>query len=461
MNYLEARAFLKEKEALGSVYGLSVMRELLLRLGNPEKKLSVIHVAGTNGKGSTIVFTASILREAGYHVGCYTSPAVFDYEEIIQVDGTWIKKEAVARLISQIREAAEEMVEDGFSHPTVFEMETAMAFCYFVEMSCQLVCVECGLGGALDATNVIENPICTVFASISRDHMGILGESLSEIAEAKAGIIKPGARVVSVEQEKEVREILERYAEEKECKVYFCEDQREEGKFSDKLSDNQEGREEGKFSDKLSGDQERARRNNSYFSYGKYMNLKLSLPGLYQQKNAALALEIIEAVREAGYAVMEEAVKAGLSHAVWPGRFQKAAEKPDFYLDGAHNEGAAKELAGSVKFYFTNRKICYIMGVFHDKEYEKILEIMAPFAEDIVTVTPPGKRGLDGEKLAESAKKWYRDVCFAESYKDAVEAAKKKAGPDGVVLAFGSLSYLGDLARLLSEEKDKCVKSNG
>lgn len=415
MNYLEARAFLKEKEALGNVYGLSVMRELLLRLGNPEKKLSVIHVAGTNGKGSTIAFTASILREAGYRVGCYTSPAVFDYEEIIQVDGAYIEKEAVARLISRIQEAAEKMVKDGFSHPTVFEMETTMAFCYFAEMDCQLVCVECGLGGALDATNVIKNPICTAFASISRDHMGILGESLSEIAEAKAGIIKPGTCVVSVEQEKEVREILERHAREKGCKIRFCGNKK----------------------------------------------LELNLPGLYQQKNAAFALEIIEAVREAGYAVTEEAVRAGLSRAVWPGRFQKVAERPDFYLDGAHNEGAAKELAESVKFYFTNRKICYIMGVFHDKEYEKILEIMAPLAEDIVTVTPPGKRGLDGEKLAESARKWYRDVCFAESYKDAVEAAKKKAGPDGIVLAFGSLSYLGDLVRLLSEEKDKCVKSNG
>ena len=427
MDYLEARAFLKEKEALGSVYVLSVMKELLLRLGNPEKKLSIIHVAGTNGKGSTIAFASAILREAGYRVGCYTSPAVFVYEEIIQVDGTWIEKDVVARLISRIRKTAEEMVKDGFSHPTVFEMETAMAFCYFSEMDCQLVCVECGLGGALDATNVIENPICTAFASISRDHMGILGDSLSEIGEAKAGIIKTGACVVSVEQEKEVREILEKYAGEKGCKIRFCK------KFCEK------NREEA----------------NSYFSYGKYRKINLGLPGLYQQKNAALALEIIEAVREAGYEVTEETVRAGLLSAVWPGRFQKAAERPDFYLDGAHNEGAAKELAGSVKFYFTNRKICYIMGVFHDKEYEKILEIMAPFAEDIVTVTPPGKRGLDGEKLAESARKWYRDVCFAESYKDAVEAAKKKAGPDGVVLAFGSLSYLGDMARLLAEEKGK------
>ena len=451
MDYLEARAYLKEKEALGSVYGLSVMRELLLRLGNPEKKLSVIHVAGTNGKGSTIAFTSSILREAGYRVGCYTSPAVFDYEEIIQVDGTYIEKEAVTRLISQIREAAEEMLKDGFSHPTVFEMETAMAFCYFAEMGCQLVCVECGLGGALDATNVVESPICTAFASISRDHMGILGESLSEIGEAKAGIIKPGTCVLSVEQEEEVREILKRYAEEKGCRIRFCKDWKKERKFSDKFSGNQEG----KFSNKLSGDQEKARRNNPYFSYREYRDLKLNLPGLYQQKNAALALEIIEAVREAGYAVTEEAVRNGLLNAVWPGRFQKAAERPDFYLDGAHNEGAAKELAQSVKFYFTNRKICYIMGVFQDKEYEKILEIMAPFAEAIVTVTPPGKRGLDGEKLAESAKKWCRDVSFALSYEDAVETAKKKAGPDGIVLAFGSLSYLGDLARLLSEEKEK------
>ena len=451
MDYLEARAFLKEKEALGSVYGLTIMRELLLRLGSPEKKLSVIHVAGTNGKGSTIAFTSSILREAGYRVGCYTSPAVFTYEEIIQVGGICIEKDAVARLISRIREATEEMVQDGFSHPTVFEMETAMAFCYFAEMGCQLVCVECGLGGALDATNVVEKPICTAFASISRDHMGILGESLSEIGEAKAGIIKPGACVVSVEQEKEVREILERHAGKKGCMIRFCESRKEN------ISGYQRREECEGFSDRHSDNQvmEKDRRYYSYFLYRNNRKLKLGLPGLYQQKNAALALEIIEAVKEAGYAVTEEAVKAGLSHAVWPGRFQKAAEKPDFYLDGAHNEGAAKELAESVKFYFTNRRICYIIGVFLDKEYEKILEIMAPFAETVVTVTPPGKRGLDGAKLAESAKKWYRDVCFAESYGAAIGEARKKVGTDGVVLAFGSLSYLGDMTRLLSEERDK------
>ncbi len=434
MDYLEARAFLKEKEALGSVYGLSVMRELLKRLGNPERKLRAVHVAGTNGKGSVIAFTASILKQAGYRVGCYTSPAVFAYEEIIRIGDDFIPKEAVVRLLSRIKEAAEEMVKDGFSHPTVFEMETAMAFCYFMEQDCQLVCIECGLGGKDDGTNVIENPVCTAFTSISWDHMGILGNSLLEIGEAKAGIIKAGAYVVSAMQEKEVGKALEKQAEEKGCKVRFCQDF---GKGFDVRFCQDFGKGE------------------IYFSYGNYRNIELGLLGLYQRENAAVALEIIECLREAGYEIPEEAVQIGLYRAKWPGRLQKAAEGPDFYLDGAHNEGACRKLAQSVKFYFTNRKICYIMGVFRDKEYEKMLEIMAPYAKALITITAPGERGLDGGKLAEGGKKWYGDVYFAADYKEAVEVAKKKAGPEGVVLAFGSLSYLGEVAKLLAGENDE------
>lgn len=425
MDYLEARAFLKEKEALGSVYGLSVMRELLKRLGNPERKFPAIHVAGTNGKGSVIAFTASILKQAGFRVGCYTSPAVFAYEEIIRIGDTFIPKEAVARLIDRIREAAEAMVGDGFSHPTVFEMETAMAFCYFAEQKCELACIECGLGGREDATNVIENPVCVAFSSISRDHMGLLGDSLSEIGEAKAGIIKAGSHVVSRPQEPEVREVIERAAREKGCSIRFCKDWEPDQK------------------------------EDSDFSYGDYRNLKLGLFGLYQQENAALALEIIESLREAGYAIPEEAVQIGLSQAKWPGRLQKVADRPDFYLDGAHNEDACRKLAQSVKFYFTNRKICYIMGVFRDKEYEKMLEIMAPYAKSLITVTAPGVRGLDGGELARAGKKWYPDVCFAADYEEAVEIARKKMGPEGLVLAFGSLSYLGEIGKLFAGENDE------
>lgn len=435
MDYLEARAFLKEKEALGSVYGLSVMRELLKRLGNPERKLKAVHVAGTNGKGSVVAFTASILKQAGYRVGCYTSPAVFAYEEIIRIGDDFIPKEAVARLISRIKEAAEEMVRDGFSHPTVFEMETAMAFCHFMEQDCQLVCIECGLGGKDDGTNVIENPVCTAFTPISWDHMGILGNRLLEIGEAKAGIIKAGAYVVSAPQEREVREALEKRAKEKGCRIWFCQEMEGEGK-----GDLRDG---GGFPDE----------EKLLFSYGNYRNIELGLLGLYQRENAALALEIIECLTEAGYEIPEEAVRIGMYRAKWPGRLQKVSERPDFYLDGAHNEGACRKLAQSVKFYFTNRKICYIMGVFRDKEYEKMLEIMAPYAKSLITVTAPGARGLDGEKLAGSGKKWYPDVYFADDYEEAVEAAKKKTGPEGVVLAFGSLSYLGEIGKLLAGEK--------
>jgi dihydrofolate synthase/folylpolyglutamate synthase len=402
LNYLEARAFLKEKETLGSVYGLDSMQELLLRLGNPEKTLSIVHVAGTNGKGSVISFASSVMRQAGYQVGTYTSPAVFSYEEILQVQGQNIPKEAVARLLSRIRKAAGEMVQDGFSHPTVFEMETAMAFSYFQETGCELVFLECGLGGALDATNVIAYPVCTAFASISLDHMGILGNSLEAIAKAKAGILKPGVPAVSSSQPPAVRAVLEARAEQYGCPLRFVREEETEG-------------------------------------------FPLGLFGLHQRENAALALAILQVLQASGYSVSQEAIKKGLREARWPGRLEKIGERPDFYLDGAHNADAGVKLYQSVKFYFTNRKICYIMGVFRDKEYEKLLEILSPLSDSIVTVTAPGKRGLTAQELAKSAEKWYADVSCASEYPEAIRLAEEKAGSAGVVVAFGSLSYLGAL----------------
>lgn len=412
MNYLEARAFLREKASLGSIYGLKTIKELLRRLGDPQKALSCIHVAGTNGKGSTIAFADSILRTEGYRVGCYNSPAVFSYEEIIRVGGDPISKEAVAKLLTQIREVSKEMESDGFAHPTVFEMETAMAFAYFQEMSCDLVFIECGLGGREDATNVIDAPLVAAFASISRDHMGILGNTISEIAREKAGIIKDNVSVVSTCQEEEAAKVLAEVTRQKGGQLTFaC------------VNDSEV------FSD-------------------------ISLQGDYQKENAALAVAIIKELEIKGYPVSKESIKCGLKQTKWPGRLQKISDTPEFYIDGAHNEGAINRLAEFVKLYFTNRRICYIMGVFRDKEYEKILENMAPYTQCLVTVTAPGTRGLEAAKLAQCATKWYSDITAANDYETAIQIAKQKAGQTGVVFAFGSLSYLGEVAKLLAGENE-------
>lgn len=432
MNYQEARAFLKEKECLGSVYGLEGIRELLKRLGNPQEQLSCVHIAGTNGKGSTLAFVSAIFIKSGYKTGTYTSPAVFGYEERIQVNGRWIPKDRVAELLSRIRMACEAMTAAGFSHPTVFEMETAMAFLYFQEEKCQLVCLECGLGGRLDATNIIGKPICCAFTSISRDHMKLLGDNLQAIAKEKAGILKMGCPAVSAMQQPEVETALRRAAETLDCPFQMV----------DKESLQLEAIESGG---------KEAFCQVQRFSYKAYRNMEISLLGFHQAENAALAIEITEAVRGAGYEIPEAALYQGLQCAKWPGRFSRVSESPPIFIDGAHNEDGAKKLAQIVKFYFTNWKICYIIGIFQDKEYEKILAETLAYANSVVTVTPPGSRGLSGALLAEKARAWCRDTQYAETYEKAVRLAKEKTESDGVIIAFGSLSYLGELTEVLNQ----------
>ena len=196
MNYEEARAYLDDAARYGSVLGLDTMKELLARLGNPQDDLKFIHIGGTNGKGSVLSYLSAVLKEAGYRVGRYISPTLFSYRERIQVNEIYIKKDALARLTTQIQSCADEMVRDGAPHPTAFEIETALCFLYFREEKCDLVVLEVGMGGATDATNVIKTTVLEVLASISMDHMGFLGDTLAEIAACKAGIIKPGCPVV-------------------------------------------------------------------------------------------------------------------------------------------------------------------------------------------------------------------------------------------------------------------------
>lgn len=427
MNYPEARAFLKEKESLGSVYGLENIKVLLKKLDNPQNSYKIIHVAGTNGKGSTISFVSTALKTAGYRVGRYHSPAVFSYEEKIQVDNVWIEKEAVAKQLSFVRAAAEIMVEEGYAHPTVFEMETAMAFLYFQEKKCEIVCVETGMGGRLDATNVIEHPIITAFSSISMDHIGMLGNSLEEIAKEKAGIIKVGATVVTTLQEQSVETVLRNKSLESDCEFWVA-DYREAKVMENSL--------EGQI-----------------FTYKDFEQIKISLLGDHQVENAVLALEILLIMQKKEYHISKNDIMVGLAETVWKGRFSKVSEKPFIFFDGAHNEKAALHLKDAVKFYFTNRKICYIMGILRDKEYEKITKITAPLADFIVTITPKGPRGLSGEVLAKEAEKYCSKVAVAKDFREAIALVKEEAADDDVVLVFGSLSFLEELEQVVKEKQ--------
>ena len=440
MTYKEARVYLDEMSKYGSVLGLDTIRGLLRELGNPQDDLKFIHIAGTNGKGSVLAYTSMILSEAGYRIGRYVSPTVVSYLERIQVDTEWIPEEKFAELTKTVKDAIARLETAGRDIPTVFEIETAIAFLYFKEMQCDLVVLETGLGGALDATNIIRNTVCAVFASISRDHMGILGNTLTEIAGNKAGIIKPGCAAVSARQPDCVTTVLKSRAREYGCSYVEAEPELAETEKEDY--------------------------HGSCFSYKEFKKIHTVMAGKHQIENAVTVLELIRALCRLGYQIPDHAVRAGIGKTRWPGRFSCIGESPVFILDGAHNEDAALKLRESVEAYFPGRRLICIMGVFRDKEYERIAQIMGPLASSVYTVDLPDReRGLPSEELAAVLEKYsscvkrpdrYSQVermCAAEagderesaqraSVDRAVRAALLEAGEEDVILAFGSLSYL-------------------
>ena len=436
MTYEEARAFIDDTSKYGYILGLDTVTELLARLGNPQDDLKFVHIAGTNGKGSILAYVSTILKEAGYRVGRYISPTIFEYRERIQVNEVYISEEAVARLAERIYRAGQEMLSEGLAHPTAFEVETAMAFLYFREMNCDLVVLETGMGGLTDATNVVKTTLVAAFASISMDHMGFLGNTLEEIAKIKAGIIKPGIQVVSTVQKPRVRQVLMETCKERQAS--YREVQKTE-LLDQKVSLLEQS-----------------------FTYGRRKKLKPGILGSCQFENAAAAVEVIDALGELGYPVSEEALERGLEQTKWPGRFTVVEKHPLFIVDGAHNRDAADRLLETLNLYVPKKRKIFIIGVLKDKEYDYMMSRLAPEAERIVTVmTPDNARALPAEELKETVRQYHKSVEAAESILDAVERAKSYAGEDGMVLAFGSLSYLGELIRTVQKKTDGSAASPG
>lgn len=432
MTYEDARNFINDSNKYGIVPGLETMEELLGRLGNPQEKLKIIHVAGSNGKGSTCAFLSTILIESGYKVGRYSSPTVFTYREIIQIgyeglsEMDYITEEGVCEAIDKIIPACNEMLEDGYSHPTAFEIETAMAFLYLSKENVDFAIIEVGMGGRLDATNVIKHPICTVITSISMDHMQYLGNSLKKIAFEKGGIIKNSVPLVTMKQNPEVEEVLEQIALEKKAKLYVVD--------SHKVSNIIYSPEKTSFT---IGEDE--------YSIG--------LLGEYQVDNGLLAMKAAKVIDKLGYPIDEETIKRGLYKTRWSGRFEIISRKPYFIIDGAHNEDAAVRLAKSIKQYFTNRRIIYIIGVLADKDINSILKITAPLAEVIIALTPDNKRALESSDLVKMALPYGKKVIDAATVDMAVKRAYEEANVGDVIIAFGSLSYLGELKQTAEDVK--------
>ena len=430
MNYKEVMEYVEQVGRLGMVPGLDSIRELCRRLGDPQKALKFVHVAGTNGKGSVSAYVASALKCGGYKVGRYISPTIFDYRERIQVNGCLITKTALCRLMERIKEVCDGMVAVGLPHPTPFELETALGFLYFQEKKCDVVVLETGMGGLMDATNVVENTLTAVITSISMDHMKFLGATLKEIAAQKAGIIKKGCTVVALGQCREVMEVIRAQAVELGCPLMVAEESK---------------------AGNLRYGLERQR-----FDYGGMKGVEISLAGQYQIANAVLALEVLQALGGMGFGVSERMLRRGMAEASWPGRFTVIGKRPWFIVDGAHNEDGARRLAQSLEYYFKGKRILYIMGVFADKEYDKIIALTHSLADQIITVVAPGNpRALPAYELAQEVAKVHPQVTAADSLEEAVEMGCLLAGKEDVIVAFGSLSFLGSLMEIVAQRQMK------
>ena len=433
MSYQETMEYVDSLQVYGSVPGLTNIRNLCEKLGNPQKELKFVHIAGTNGKGSILCLVSTVLKEEGYLTGRYVSPTIFDYRERIQINGHMISKKDLCAYMTRLKEVCLQLTEEGKPHPTPFEIETALAFLYFKEKKCDIVVLETGMGGELDATNIIENTLVSVFASISFDHMKFLGNTLPEIAKVKSGIIKKGCVAVTVRQVPEVMDVLREKCRETGVPLNVADPAIATGIGS--------------------------RAGKQKFTYGDRKDIAISLAGRYQIDNAVTALEVLDALSKKDFGVSKKALYRGFLRAEWPGRFEFLSKKPVFVADGAHNADGAKRLADSVRFYFTNRRIIYIMGILRDKEQEEIIRQTCPLAEQILTVPTSGVRGLSSYELACEVKKFHPSVTALDSVEEAVELSFLLADKDTVIIAFGSLSYLGKLITTVrNRDKKKEVK---
>lgn len=439
MKYEVAISFIEECNLLGSVPGLDSIRDLTAKLNNPQDELKFIHVAGTNGKGSVSSFVATTLQLCGLKVGRYISPTIYTYRERFQINGRMIGKKELGDEMELIKEACDALVAEEKQHPTSFEIETALAFHYFLKKKCDIVVLETGMGGTLDATNIIKNPLMCILTSISMDHMQYLGETLTEIAANKCGIIKEGCTVVSTVQSEEAENVVKEVCLQKNVRLVFADASLAEYIYLGK---------KGVPS---------LEKQSFVFEEEQY---EISLLGKYQIENAVIALKALQELRTLGYdKITDEKIKKGLLATQWKGRFSLLASKPYFVVDGAHNVAAAKKLVQSIQFYFTNRKIVYIMGMFRDKEYEKVIQITVPLASQIITVATPGNpRALPAVDLAHAVSKVNPNVSCADSLEEAVEMSYLFADKESVIIGFGSLSFLGDLMNIV--ESNRTVRSD-
>ena len=415
MDFLEAQNYLeKVRSQKGIVLGLDTMRHLMAKLNNPQDKVKFIQVAGTNGKGSTAAYLTSILSEAGIKVGRYTSPAVFSSTEQYFACGSCISESEYAKGVTAVAEAAASL--DGET-PTAFEQETALAFWYFAQKGCELAILEAGLGGDMDATNIVTTTVCSIITSISMDHCRILGNKISEIAAHKAGIIKPGAPVICIEQKEDAMEPIRAAAKAADTPLYEVHRDEVRQIFSDKRE--------------------------SIVFFREFENLHLKMLGSCQPENAALAVQAAS-VLSRSYPIEKKHIYDGIEKTRWGGRFELHSGSPDIILDGAHNPDGIRRLRESVNQMFGAVPICYVCGVLADKDYEKEIEILFGRASNVFTVTPPSPRAMKSTDLKAAIKKRFLQLkVISFDSEDGIEKAMEAAvSQNNPVVVCGTLTIL-------------------
>lgn len=415
MDFLEAQNYLeKVRSQKGIVLGLDTMRHLMAKLNNPQDKVKFIQIAGTNGKGSTAAYLTSILSEAGIKVGRYTSPAVFSSTEQYFACGSCISESEYAKGVTAVAEAAASL--DGET-PTAFEQETALAFWYFAKKGCELAILEAGLGGDMDATNIVTTTVCSIITSISMDHCRILGNKISEIAAHKAGIIKPGAPIICIEQKEDAMEPIRAAAKAADTPLYEVHRDEVRQIFSDKRE--------------------------SIVFFREFENLHLKMLGTCQPENAALSVQAAS-VLSRSYPIEKKHIYDGIEKTRWGGRFELHSGSPDIILDGAHNPDGIRRLRESVNQMFGAVPICYVCGVLADKDYEKEIEILFGRASNVFTVTPPSPRAMKSTDLKAAIKKRFSQLkVISFDSEDGIEKAMEAAvSQNNPVVVCGTLTIL-------------------
>ena len=421
MNINEALEYIHSVYWKGSVYGLRRMYTLLEKMGNPQDALKYVHIAGTNGKGSTAAMTASILQKAGYRTGLYTSPYIYRFNERMQINGEQISDEDVVAITEYVKPLADSMEES----PTEFELVCCIAFEYFKRKQCDIVVLEVGLGGEFDATNVIHTPEVAVITNIGLDHTDVLGTTIEQIARAKAGIFKEGGNAVIYRGLPSVEAVFESVCAEKNIclkKADFA---------SLKLN-----------SLDLFGQN---------FDCGNRQNIQLPLLGDHQLHNASVVLSVADTLIEKGWKISEENIYEGIRDVSWPGRFDIVCRDPLFIIDGGHNPQCIEALMKNIEDYLVGRKVIALTGVLADKDYGDMYKPVMPLIHEFVCITPDNPRKMEAEDLAKYLQAVGAKATPCATTQEGVRKAIELAGKDGAILCFGSLYSIGAIHDGLKE----------